>query len=152
MNSLNMVQLVGNVTADPEIKETPSGQKVANFSIATNRKWTDASGMKQEDVEFHNIVIWGKLAEIVEQYVTKGKKLYLQGRNKTRSWDDEEHDCKRYKTEIVCDSMIILNGGSGDRSEGSDEQESFGDAPAPKKPAKKKAAPIEDIQIEDILF
>ncbi|HBY75025.1 MAG: single-stranded DNA-binding protein [Candidatus Woesearchaeota archaeon] len=78
MNSLNKVQLIGNLTADPEVRQTPNGQYVANFSMATNRVWKDSAGMKQEQVEFHNIVVWGKLAEIVEQYVKKGKKIYIE--------------------------------------------------------------------------
>lgn len=110
MNSLNKVQLIGNLTANPEIKETPTGQKVANFSIATNRTWKDASGMKQEQVEYHNIVVWGNLAGIVEQYVIKGHKVYLEGRLQTRSWDDPG-GVKRYKTEIISDNLIMLSGG-----------------------------------------
>lgn len=109
MNSLNKVQLIGNVTAQPEIKETPSGQKVATFSLATNRSWKDATGAKQDQAEYHNIVVWGKLAEITEQYVTKGKKLYLEGRIQTRSWETDSG--KRYKTEIVGESLLMLSGG-----------------------------------------
>jgi single-strand DNA-binding protein len=78
MNSLNKVQLIGNITADPEVRQTPNGQFVANFSLATNRTWKDASGVKQEQSEFHNVVVWGKLAEIVDQYVKKGKKIYVE--------------------------------------------------------------------------
>ncbi len=78
MNSLNKVQLIGNLTANPEVKETPNGQKVATFSVATNRVWKDAAGMKQEQVEFHNIVAWRGLANIAEQYLTKGKKVYVE--------------------------------------------------------------------------
>jgi len=78
MSSLNKVQLIGNVTRDPDVKETPSGQKVATFSIATNRKWKDAAGVVQDEAEYHNIVLWRNLAELAEQYVQKGKKLYLE--------------------------------------------------------------------------
>lgn len=109
MNSLNKVQLIGNVTATPEIKETPSGQKVASFSLATNRTYKDASGEKQDQAEYHNIVVWGKLADITEQYVTKGKKLYIEGRIQTRSWETDSG--KRYKTEIVGESLLMLSGG-----------------------------------------
>ncbi|MDD2891790.1 MAG: single-stranded DNA-binding protein [Candidatus Gracilibacteria bacterium] len=149
MNSLNKVQLIGNLTATPEVKETPNGQKVANFSVATNRVWKDASGMKQEQVEFHNIVIWGSLAGIAEQYLTKGQKVYLEGRLQTRSWDDPT-GAKKYKTEVVADNLIML---SGKRDEGSD---SFSqEAPEEVTPVKtKKAAPKaeEEINIEDIPF
>lgn len=78
MSSLNKVQLIGNVTRDPDVKETPNGQKVATFSIATNRKWKDAAGVVQDEAEYHNIVLWRNLAELAEQYVQKGKKLYLE--------------------------------------------------------------------------
>lgn len=151
MNSLNKVQLIGNLTADPEVRETPNGQKVANFSIATNRTWKDAAGMKQEQTEFHNIVIWGALAGITEQYLTKGKKVYLEGRLQTRSWDDPT-GAKRYKTEVVADNLIMLSGGSG--SGGSDYSSDM-EAPEEVSPAKtRKAMPKkeEEINIEDIPF
>lgn len=150
MNSLNKVQLIGNLTANPEVKETPNGQKVANFSIATNRVWKDASGMKQEQVEFHNIVVWAGLASITEQYLTKGKKVYLEGRLQTRSWDDPT-GAKKYKTEIVGENLIMLSGGTRD-----DGSESFSqEAPEEVTPVKtKKATPKaeEGINIEDIPF
>lgn len=107
-NSLNKVQLIGNLTAEPEIRETPNGQKVATFSLATNRRWKDASGMLQEDTEFHNCVAWRGLADIAEQYMHKGKKVYVEGYLKTRSWDDAS-GVKRYKTEIIADNVILLS-------------------------------------------
>lgn len=154
MNSLNKVQLIGNLTANPEVKETPNGQKVASFSIATNRTWKDASGMKQEQVEFHNVTAWAGLATILEQYTSKGKKIYVEGRLQTRSWDDPSGQ-KRYKTEIVAENIILLSS-SGSR------EDSFGDAgtsgsepsesasPAPK--TKKSPKIEEEIHIEDIPF
>jgi len=110
MNSLNKVQLIGNVTADPEVKVVNEDRTVAKFSIATNRSWKNAAGEKQEEVDFHNVVIWWKLAEIVKQYVTKGKKLYVEGRLQNHSWTDE-NGVKKYRTEIIADSMIMLSGG-----------------------------------------
>lgn len=110
MNSLNKVQLIGNMTADAEIRETPNGQKVASFSIATNRVWKDAAGAKQEQVEFHNISAWAGLASIIEQYTGKGKKVYVEGRLQTRSWDDTAGQ-KRYKTEVVAENIILLSSG-----------------------------------------
>ena len=107
-NSLNKVQVIGNLTAEPEIRETPNGQKVATFSVATNRKWKDASGVLQEDTEFHNCVAWRGLADIAEQYMHKGKKVYVEGYLKTRSWDDTA-GVKRYKTEIVAENVILLS-------------------------------------------
>lgn len=150
MNSLNKVQLIGNLTANPEVKETPNGQKVANFSIATNRVWKDSAGMKQEQVEFHNIVVWTGLASIVEQYLTKGKKVYIEGRLQTRSWEDPT-GAKKYKTEVVGENLIMLSGGSREDGGESYSQE----APEEVSPAKvKRTAPKqeEEINIEDIPF
>lgn len=154
MNSLNKVQLIGNLTADPEVKQTPNGQFVANFSLATNRTWKDNAGMKQEQTEFHNVVVWGRLAEICQTYLKKGQKTYIEGRLQTRTWDDPSGQ-KRYKTEIVAENMIMLSskGGSDEGfSGGSDSQE---DAPASYAPAKSKKSspkPEEEISIEDIPF
>ena len=107
MYSLNRAQLIGNVTADPEVRALPSGQQVANFSIATNRRYTDSAGVQQDVPEYHNISLFGKLAEIAEQYVKKWNKLYLEGRIQTRSWEDQSGQ-KKYKTEIVGEQMIML--------------------------------------------
>lgn len=108
MNSLNKVQLIGNVTADPVVRKIGESRTVANFSIATNRTWKDSEGNKKDVPEYHNIVIWWKLAEIVEKYVTKWKKIYVEGRLQSSSWEDEE-GVKRYKTEVVSDQMILLS-------------------------------------------
>ena len=105
---LNKAMIIGNVTRDPEIRTTPNGQNVVSLGIATNRRWTDQAGQKQEQVEFHNIVAWRKLADIIGQYVKKGSKVYIEGRMQTRSWDDQS-GTKRYKTEIVADNLIMLD-------------------------------------------
>lgn len=151
MNSLNKVQLIGNLTANAEVKETPNGQKVASFSIATNRTWKDASGMKQEQVEFHNISAWAGLATIIEQYTSKGKKVYVEGRLQTRSWDDPSGQ-KRYKTEVVAENIILLSAAGG-------REDSYGDAPSmsdesesPAPKTKKTPKIEEEIHIEDIPF
>jgi len=117
--SLNRAQLIGNVTRDPELKQIPGGQTVASFSIATNFTWTDNAGQKQEKVEFHNIVAWRKLAEIVGQFIKKGSKVYVEGRIQTRDWEGED-GVKRYRTEIVADNVIMLDrkGAAGGDSEG----------------------------------
>lgn len=149
-NSLNKVQLIGNLTAEPEIRETPNGQKVATFSLATNRRWKDASGMLQEDTEFHNCVAWRGLADIAEQYMHKGKKVYVEGYLKTRSWDDAS-GVKRYKTEVVADNVILLStagGNSGSESSGGEDRAPMEDD----KPKKTKAKADESISIEDIPF
>lgn len=105
---LNRATLIGNVTRDPELRTTPAGQNVASFSIATNQQWTDAQGQKQKRAEFHNIVAWGKLADICKQYLVKGKKIYLEGRLQTREWEAQDGS-KKIRTEIIVDSMIMLD-------------------------------------------
>jgi single-strand DNA-binding protein len=106
--NLNKAMIIGNLTRDPELRTIPSGVAVANFSIATNRVYTDQAGNKQETVEFHNIVTWRRLAEICSQYLRKGSKVYIEGRLQTRSWDDP-NGFKRYKTEIVAENLIMLD-------------------------------------------
>jgi single-strand DNA-binding protein len=113
---LNKVILIGNLGRDPEVRSTPSGQPVASFTLATNRRWKDKSGQRQEQTEWHNIVVWGRQAEVAGQYLTKGKQIYLEGRLQTRSWDDKTSGEKKYRTEIVCDNFQMLGqrGGGGD--------------------------------------
>ena len=148
-NSLNKVQIIGNLTAEPEVRETPNGQKVATFSVATNRKWKDATGMLQEEVEYHNCVAWRGLADIAEQYMHKGKKVYIEGYLKTRSWDDTA-GVKRYKTEIVSDNVILLSSPGGANGESYSQTDA---APAEQAaPRKSKAKAEESIWIEDIPF
>lgn len=107
MSSLNKVQIIWNLTSNPKVKETVNWQKVATFSVATNRVWKDKSWMKQEEVEFHNIVAWQWLAEIADKYMNKGKKVYVEGYLKTRNLD-YANGVKLYKTEIVADNVILL--------------------------------------------
>jgi single-strand DNA-binding protein len=113
---VNKVILIGNLGRDPEVRSTPSGQPVASFTLATNRRWRDKNGQRQEQTEWHNIVVWGKQAEIAGQYLTKGKQIFLEGRLQTRSWDDRQTGEKKYKTEIVCENFQMLGqrGGGGD--------------------------------------
>lgn len=106
--SLNKVQLIGNLTRDPEMRQIPGGQVVASFGMATNFRWKDQNGQLQDKPEFHNIVAWRKLAEICGQYLRKGSKVYIEGRIQTRDWEGED-GTKRYRTEIVADSMIMLD-------------------------------------------
>lgn len=115
---INKVILVGRLGKDPEIRSTPGGQSVAKFTVATDERFTDRNGEKQERTEWHNIVAWGKLGEICGQYLKKGKLVYIEGRIRTDSWDDKESGQKRYRTEIVANEMKMLdrrgdeNGGS----------------------------------------
>ena len=111
---LNKVLLIGNLGRDPEVRSLPSGQPVANFTLATTRKWRDKNGQKQEQTEWHRIVCFGKQAEIAGQYLTKGKQIYVEGRIQTKSWEDRQSGEKKYSTEIVCDNFQMLGGRSGD--------------------------------------
>lgn len=105
--NLNKAIIVGRVTQDPQLRTTPSGQPVCNFSIATNRIWTDSgTNEKQEKAEFHNVVAWRRLAEIANQYLAKGSLVMIEGRIETRSWDDQSGN-KRYRTEIVAENMQL---------------------------------------------
>jgi single-strand DNA-binding protein len=118
--SVNKVILIGNLGKDPEIKYTSTGTPVAKFSLATNEKYKDKSGQWQERTEWHNIIAWQRLAEIVGEYVKKGSKLYIEGRIQTNSWDDKESGQKKYRTEIVANDLVLLSG----RGEGDSEGES----------------------------
>ncbi len=118
MASLNKVMIIGNLGKDPEIRETASGQSIATFSLATSEKFKNKSGEQEERTEWHKVVLWGKLADIAGQYLTKGKSVYIEGRIQTRKWKDKEgHD--RYSTEIVGDKMQMLGGG-GDKGKDGD--------------------------------
>lgn len=125
--SVNKVILVGNVGKDPEVKYSPSGTPIAKFSLATSEKYKDRSDEWQERTEWHNIVAWQRLAEIVGEYVKKGAKLYIEGKLQTSSWEDRDSGTKRYRTEIVARDLVLLgshqNGGdSEDRSNRNGDQ------------------------------
>jgi len=115
--NLNKIFILGNLTRDPEARSTPTGQNISSFAIATNRTWTNTNGEKQEEVEFHNIVAWGRLAEICNQYLSKGRLIFVEGRVKTRSWEDKDGN-KRYRTEIIAENMQM-----GPRSQASSNRE-----------------------------
>ena len=122
--SLNKATLIGNVGKDPEVKFLPSGSAVANFTLATSERFKDKSGEFQERTEWHNLVAYQRLAEIIRDYVKKGSKLYVEGRIQTRSWDDQQSGQKRYRTEIVVNDLVLLSGrgegeGGGSRSSSS---------------------------------
>lgn len=106
--SLNKVMLIGNMTRDPELRYTPTGVAVCSFGLATNRSWTTDPGEKKEEVEFHRIVAWNKLAELCSQLLAKGRKIYVEGRLQTRSWVGQDGG-QRQSTEIVIEDMIILD-------------------------------------------
>lgn len=170
---LNKVMLIGNLTADPQLRTIPSGQSVASFSIATNRRWKDQNtGELKEDTQFHNIVAWRKLGEICAQYMKKGMKVYVEGRLQTRSWDDQQTGQKRYRTEILAENMIMLdrkstnfgdNSGSGfQQSANSQNQQPANNQPSRNNninvPSPEQIPTIdldesqEEIKVEDIPF
>jgi single-strand DNA-binding protein len=112
MGSVNKAILVGNLGRDAEIRFTAGGSAVANFSLATTDKWTDKDGQKQERTEWHRVVLWGKTAEALQEYLTKGKQIYVEGRLQTREWTNKEQQ-KVKTTEIVADKVVLLGGGGG---------------------------------------
>jgi len=122
--SVNKVILVGRLGQNPEVKYTPSGAAVANFSVATNESWTDKSGQKQERTEWHRVVVWGKLAELCAQYLTKGKQAYVEGRLQTRQWQDKEGQTK-YTTEVQAQTVQFLGA-----SQGQSNQQNYNEKPA----------------------
>jgi single-strand DNA-binding protein len=161
---LNKVMLIGRLTHDPEVRTTPNGQTVATFSVATSRQWKDAQGAAQSQTEFHNIVAWRKLAEISQQYLNKGKQIYVEGYLQTRSWVGQQDNIKRYRTEVVADNIIFLGSPTG-TSQAAQPQaavtEEFSQTPpapaeipaTPAQPIIPPSAPAEEeIRIEDIPF
>lgn len=155
--SLNRVQLIGNLTRDPELRYTPQGTAVCTFGLATNRSWTTDGGEKKEDTEFHRIVAWNKLAELCSQLLTKGRKVYVEGRLSSRSWTGQDGQA-RNTTEIVIEDMIILDsrraGGESFEVEESSQAHPVEESEAQVEPKKeeKKEMPSEDINPDDIPF
>lgn len=127
--SLNRVQLIGNLTRDPELRYTPQGTAVCSFGLATNRSWTTETGEKRDEAEFHRIVSWNKLAELCSQFLTKGKKVYLEGRLSTRNWNAQD-GTQKTTTEIIISDMILIDS-SGKRVESDAQEESEPKSPAP---------------------
>lgn len=134
--SLNKVMLIGNLTRDPELKYTASGAAVVTFGVATNKSWRDDSGELKELAEFHNIVAWNKLAEICQQLLATGMKVYVEGSLNTRSWEGDDGN-KRYKTEVRITDMILLDS-KGKQGAGLDEKLT------PDAPKEEKEAPVEE--------
>ena len=117
MGSVNKVILVGNLGRDAELRYTPGGAAVATINMATTEVWNDKQGQRQEKTEWHRVVLWGKQAESLSEYLTKGKQIYVEGRLQTRQWDDKDGN-KRYTTEIRGDRVVLLSGGGGGRGGG----------------------------------
>ncbi|MDB5204839.1 MAG: single-strand binding protein single-strand DNA-binding protein [Candidatus Taylorbacteria bacterium] len=154
---LNKAMLYGNLTKDPEIKALPSGIKVASFGLATNRSYKDKNGVKQEATEYHNIVSFGKPAELISQYMKKGNPIFVEGRIQTRSWDDKDGS-KKYRTEIIVENFQFgpkaMGGGGSYTPSAPKAEESTG--PRHSTPADDIGSeiqyPNEEINIEDIPF
>ncbi len=149
---LNKVVIIGNLTRDPELKALPSGTQVTNIGVATNRTWKDQQGNKQEAVEFHNVVAFGRTAEIINQYLKKGSSVLIEGRLQTQSWEDKETGKKMYRTEIVTEKMQLGprrdNAGGGGAPVTQEQQ-----APTQQQPEVKTVEyPEEEINPEDIPF
>ena len=125
---LNKALLFGNLTRDPELRALPSGMNVCNFSIATNRTYKDRDGKKQEQTDFHNIVVFGRQADTVAQYLKKGSSVFVEGRMQTRSWDDKTSGEKKYRTEVVADRVQFGPKGSGGGAKRADDTDASEDA------------------------
>lgn len=125
--SVNKVILIGNLGKDPEVKYTPSGMAVAKFSLATNDRFKDKEGNWQDRTEWHNLVAFQRTAEIVGEYLKKGRTVYVEGKLQTSSWDDKETGAKKYKTEIIVNELVLLGGGQrGDTAGGGDHDQAAG--------------------------
>ena len=154
--SVNKVTLLGNLGKDPEVKYTPQGTAVAKLALATNERYKDKEGQWQDRTEWHNVVLWQRLAEIAGEYLKKGSKVYIEGKLQTRSWEDKQTNQKRYMTEVVANDLVLLGGrgeGSGDsggysRGAGAGNNNFDQRTPEPE-PAIAASSPISD---EDIPF
>lgn len=148
---LNKAILIGNLTRDPEIRSLPSGVKVCSFSLATNRVWKDKNGARQESADYHNIVVFGRQAETVAQYMKKGSSILVEGRMQTRSWDDKTSGEKKYRTEVIADRTQF---GPKSSNTGGFTQSKVGGNTSTKNPEEVDVIeyPEEDINPEDIPF
>ena len=163
---LNKAMIIGNLTRDPEMRTTPNGQNVCNFGVATNRQWKNQAGETQEQAEFHNVVVWGKLAEICNQYLAKGRRAYFEGRLQTQQWEGQD-GAKRNRNEIVADDMILLDskgsggggaaggaasGGGASQAQTAPDEGAQSQDPADQKKAGDKDAAKDDTNLDDIPF
>ncbi|MHB8710368.1 MAG: single-stranded DNA-binding protein [Minisyncoccota bacterium] len=149
---LNKAFLYGNLTRDPELKALPSGSQVANFGLATNRTYKDKNGAKQEATEFHNIVAFGRTAEVIAQYCKKGRPIFVEGRIQTRSWDDKESGKKNYRTEIVVENFQFGADGGGKGGSGTTHTPPVDGSTSGGKDDEAIKYPDEEINPEDIPF
>ncbi|OGJ01582.1 single-stranded DNA-binding protein [Candidatus Nomurabacteria bacterium RIFCSPLOWO2_02_FULL_44_12] len=149
---LNKAIIIGNLTRDPEIRSLPNGTKVCSFSVATNRVWKDKAGARQESTDYHNIVVFGRQAETVGQYMKKGSSILIEGRMQTRSWEDKNSGEKKYRTEIVADRTQFGPKGNSAGGAGSTPSKVEGGSKSNKEEVDTIEYPEEDINPEDIPF
>ncbi len=157
MANLNKVMLIGNLTRDPELRHTPSGKTVSEIGLAINRTWTNDQGQKQEDTTFVEVTLWGRQAEVVQQYVTKGSPIYIEGRLQLDSWDDKETGKKRTKLRVIAENFQFLSGKPGATGGGnsggdySERPQQSSSAPQQRSgpPQGASAAPADDFQEDD---
>ena len=154
--NLNKVILIGNLTADPELRSTPSGQSVGNFRMATNRIWVDKNTrQKQQEVEYHTVVVWGKLAEIASRFLTKGSLAMVEGRLRTRSWQDTSGN-KRFRTEIVAQTLQLgprpAGGGAKPQQESTDKSDAKEEIPIIEEEPTVEPKDEGEIEVKDIPF
>ena len=152
MGSVNKVILVGNLGRDAELRYTPGGAPVATLNLATTEVWNDkASGQKQEKTEWHRIVLWGKSAESLSEYLTKGKQIYVEGRLQTRKWQDKDgHD--KYSTEIRSDKIVLLGGGGGGAGARAPQRATVGAAAGGGEHMEPMGEPVSELSDDDIPF
>lgn len=146
---LNRATILGRLTRDPELRSTATGKSVANLGVATSIVWTDTNGVRQEKPEYHNVVLWGKLGDIAGQYLSKGRRVYIEGRLETRDWTGQD-GVKRYRTEIIADNLIMLEGPRGSSapsSLGSSDVSFPQESPMPS-----RSVVDDEIKVEDIPF
>lgn len=158
MANLNKVMLIGNLTRDPELRHTPKGTAVSEISLAINRNWTNDQGQKQEETTYVEVTLWGRQAEVVQQYVTKGSPIYIEGRLQLDSWDDKETGKKRSKLRVIGESFQFLSGKPGTTGGGGNGGGDYSERPqqssaAPQQrsgpPQGASAAPAQDFQEDD---
>ncbi len=155
MANLNKVMLIGNLTRDPEMRHTPSGKVVSELGLAINRTWSNDQGQKQEETTFVDVTVWGKQAEVIQQYVTKGSPIYIEGRLQLDTWDDKTSGQKRSKMRVICENFQFLpsakNNAGATGGEYSERPQQTSSAPQQRSapPQGASAAPAEDFQEED---
>ena len=151
--SVNKVILIGNLGKDPEVKYTPQGTPVAKLALATNERYKDKEGQWQDRTEWHNVVLWQRLAEIAGEYLKKGSKVYIEGRLQTRSWEDKQTNQKKYMTEVVANDLVLLGGrGEGAESSGGHARAATAGNSFDQRTPEPETAPSTPISDEDIPF